>query len=92
MYIYASLAYIVKRFLYISSLLVFAIALASCSKDEVESPAETSNAHALKVDDNQSSDQIQENQNADYTNTGPLYINDDGDDEDEGINKTKTKK
>ena len=76
-----------KKFLYISSLLVFAIALASCSKDEVESPAETPHAKALQVNGTQSSEEIQNIQNAVYPS--PQFINDDGDDEDEGIKGTK---
>lgn len=77
-----------KKFLYISSLLVFAIALASCSKDEVESPAETPHAKALKVERTQTPIEDLDG-TAGYIQAGPQYINDDGDDEDEGIKGAK---
>ncbi len=81
-----------KRFLYISSLLVFVIGLTSCTKEEVESPTETHDAKALPIEGVQSSDHLQDDQNAVYIDPTPMQINDDGDDEDEGINTNKIKK
>lgn len=81
-----------KRILYISSLLVFAIALSSCTKEEVESPTESHDAKALNIESVQSSDNVQDDQNTIFIDQTRMGINDDGDDEDEGININKVKK
>lgn len=73
-----------RKLLYISSLVVFVISLSSCAKDEVESPAEVPAVKALKVDHAPIPADI-EYESSGSVQKGPQQINDDGDDEDEGI-------
>lgn len=79
-----------KRIFYIACLVALVTGMSSCAKEELEAPAESAHPQAIKTDNQH--DAFLDRDNSD-TKLAPLpsSINDDGDDEDEGINKGKKK-
>lgn len=71
-----------NRYLNILFILVLAIGLSSCAKEELENPSQMPSPQAIMkvgVDQNDKSLDVEKPQ------PEPLFINDDGDEEDEGL-------
>lgn len=75
---------VVNKYFNILFVLVFALALASCAKEELEGPAESAIPQAIMKLDSEAEGEIVTPEFEDTTPT-PVYINDDGDEEDEGL-------
>ena len=76
-----------NRTLNILFILFFAIGVSSCAKEELENPSQTPAPQAimkanLDMEINNTSSEIND------TEFIPVYINDDGDEEDEGLKPT----
>lgn len=78
---------ILNRYLNILLVLFFAIAVSSCAKEELESPSQTPAPQSIMKSNLEMGNSF-ETLDSDKLRPTPVYINDDGDEEDEGLKPT----
>lgn len=76
-----------NRYLNILFVLFFTVGVSSCAKEELENPYQTPDPQAI-MNSGFESDQNFESPEPEDLMDLPVYINDDGDEEDEGLKPT----
>lgn len=78
---------ILNKYFNILFALLFAVVVSSCAKEELEGPSEVTGPQPMLIDRSEP-DHLESLETDDAKLAKPVYINDDGDEEDEGLKPT----